>query len=227
MEWHWGELCGWWFIFTVMVNCLWCREGRMDGLPCKRLRLPTPSPASPQPQSQRQGPQENQGSTPLPITPPSPLLDPSTWEKQGPGTRFWRVREGRNGFEMWCSWIIFPGDSVVKNPLANAEVLGSVPGVGRSPGEGHGNPLQYPYLENPMDRGAWWATAHGVAKSWTQLSTMAWWGLCRSTARVQVLWLMPALCLRGAHSSYLRLGFLICKLWKIQSTSWSCQELNG
>ena len=42
--------------------------------------------------------------------------------------------------------------------------------MGRSPGEGHGNPLQYSYLENPMDRGAWWATVHGVAKSWTQLS---------------------------------------------------------
>ena len=42
--------------YTVMVNCLWCGEGRTDGLPCKRLRLPSPSPASPQPQSQRQGP---------------------------------------------------------------------------------------------------------------------------------------------------------------------------
>ena len=42
--------------------------------------------------------------------------------------------------------------------------------MGRSPGEGHGNPLQYSRLENPMDRGAWWATVYGVAKSWTQLS---------------------------------------------------------
>ena len=45
--------------------------------------------------------------------------------------------------------------------------LGSNPGLGRSPGEGNGNPLQYSCLENPMDRGAWWATAHGVAKSRT------------------------------------------------------------
>jgi len=49
----------------------------------------------------------------------------------------------------------FPGGSVVKNPPANAVDLGSIPGSGRSPGEGNGNPLQYSCLENPMDRGAW------------------------------------------------------------------------
>ena len=57
---------------------------------------------------------------------------------------------------------------VVKNPPANAgdiRVMGSVPGSGRSPGGGHGNPLQYSCLENLMDRGAWRATVHGVAKS--------------------------------------------------------------
>ena len=48
--------------------------------------------------------------------------------------------------------------------------LGSIPGSGRSPGGGNGNPLQYSGLENPMDRGTWWATVHGVAKSWTCLS---------------------------------------------------------
>ena len=64
----------------------------------------------------------------------------------------------------------FPGDSVVKNPPANAEDVGLFPRLGRSPGEGNGNPLQYSCLENPMDRGAWQAKAHGVAKSWTQLS---------------------------------------------------------
>ena len=46
---------------------------------------------------------------------------------------------------------------------------GLIPGLGRSPGEGNGNPLQYSYLENPMDRGAWWAADHGVAKSQTRL----------------------------------------------------------
>ena len=58
----------------------------------------------------------------------------------------------------------FPGGSVVKNPPTNAEDVGSIPGWGRSPGGGHGNPLQYSCLENPMDRGAWCATVHRVAK---------------------------------------------------------------
>ena len=49
----------------------------------------------------------------------------------------------------------------------NARDVGSIPGLGRSPGEGNGNPLQYSCLENPMDRGAWWATVHGVAKNQT------------------------------------------------------------
>ena len=60
-----------------------------------------------------------------------------------------------------------PGDTVVKNPPTNAgdaRDVGSTPGSGRSAGEGNGNPLQYSYLENSMDRGAWWATVHGVAK---------------------------------------------------------------
>ena len=59
---------------------------------------------------------------------------------------------------------------VVKNLPANVEVIGdtgSMPGLGRSPGGGHGNPLQYSCLENPMDRGAWQAMVHKVAKSWT------------------------------------------------------------
>ena len=58
----------------------------------------------------------------------------------------------------------------VKNPPANAGNTGDkglIPGSGRSPGGGNGNPLQYSCLENPMDRGAWQATVHGVAKSWT------------------------------------------------------------
>ena len=55
----------------------------------------------------------------------------------------------------------FPGGSVVKNPAANAGDMGLIPGSGRSPKEGNGNPLQYSCLENPMDGGAWWATVQG------------------------------------------------------------------
>ena len=53
---------------------------------------------------------------------------------------------------------------MVKNLPANAEELGSIPGSGRSPGEGNGKPLQYSCLENPMDGGAWWNTVHGTTK---------------------------------------------------------------
>ena len=61
---------------------------------------------------------------------------------------------------------------VVKNPTANAGDigdLGPIPALGRSPGEENGNPLQYSCLENPVDRGAWWATVHRVTKSRTRL----------------------------------------------------------
>ena len=58
----------------------------------------------------------------------------------------------------------FPSGPVVKNLPANAGDVGSVPGSGRSPGEENGNPLQYSCLGNPMDRGAWQATVHGIAR---------------------------------------------------------------
>ena len=61
----------------------------------------------------------------------------------------------------------FPSGSVVMNLPANAGDVGSIPGSGRSPGEGDGNPLQYSCLGNPIDRRARWATVHGVAKSQT------------------------------------------------------------
>ena len=67
----------------------------------------------------------------------------------------------------------FPGGASGKNPPANTGAIGdtgSLPELGRSPGGGHANPLQYSYLENPMDRRTWQATVHGTAKSWTQLS---------------------------------------------------------
>ena len=67
----------------------------------------------------------------------------------------------------------FPGGSVVKDPPAIAGDSGDtglVPGLGRYPGGGNDNPLQYSCLKNPMNRGTWWATVHGVIKSQTRLS---------------------------------------------------------
>ena len=78
--------------------------------------------------------------------------------------------EGRGFVGRRVSIISFPGGSVVKNLPANAGDAGnasSIPGLGRSPGGGNGNSLQYSCLENPMDRGAWQATVLGVVKSQT------------------------------------------------------------
>ena len=72
----------------------------------------------------------------------------------------------------------FPGDSVVKNPPANAGDAGLIPESGRSSGEGNGNPLQYSCPENPVDRGIWQATVHGITRVRHDLATKApppWW----------------------------------------------------
>ena len=69
----------------------------------------------------------------------------------------------------------FPGGSVVKNPPASAGDVrdsGLIPKSGRVTEKGNGNPLQYSFLENPMDRGAWWATVCGVAQSWQWLKQL-------------------------------------------------------
>ena len=73
---------------------------------------------------------------------------------------------------LWASQVAL----VVKNPPAssgNIRDIGSVPQWGRFPGGGHSNPLQYFCLENPMDRGAWWATVHRVTKNWTRLKQLS------------------------------------------------------
>ena len=64
----------------------------------------------------------------------------------------------------------FPGGSDGKASACNVGDPGSIPGPGRTPGEGNGNPLQYSCLKNSMDGGAWWATVHGIAKGQTRLS---------------------------------------------------------
>ena len=71
----------------------------------------------------------------------------------GKETKWWRL-----------TTLGLPGSSVIKNPPANAEDMGSIPGLGRSPGKGNGNPFQYSCLGNPIDKGAWWATVHSVTK---------------------------------------------------------------
>ena len=80
------------------------------------------------------------------------------------GTR--KMKDASNRFDLSSQAC----GSVVKTPPANAGDVGWIPRLGRSPGEGNGNPLQYSCLENPMDRGAWWPTVHGVTKRQTWLT---------------------------------------------------------
>jgi len=67
--------------------------------------------------------------------------------------------------------VYFLGGAVLKNPPTNAGDTGLIPGLGRPPGGGNGNLLQYSYLGNPMHRGTWWAIVRGVTKNWTRLSS--------------------------------------------------------
>ena len=87
----------------------------------------------------------------------------------------------------------FPGGSEVKASASNVGDLGSIPGSGRSTGEGNGNPLWYSCLENPMDGGAWWATVHGVAKSQTRLSDFTFF-LSNASMLCAVLYLVAQPC---------------------------------
>ena len=73
-------------------------------------------------------------------------------------------------FDLFFILMGFPGGSDSNASACNVKDPGSIPGLERSPGEGNGNPLQYSCLENSMDRGAWQATIHTVAESWTQLN---------------------------------------------------------
>ena len=99
------------------------------------------------------------------------LPDVQAGFRKGRGTRdqianiYWIIKKARE-FQKTSSLVA----QIVKASACNAGDLGSIPGWGRSSGEGNGNPLQYSCLENSMDGGAWWATVHGVTKSGTQLS---------------------------------------------------------
>ena len=77
-------------------------------------------------------------------------------------------------FNEHVKWSSFPGGSEVKASASNVGDPGSIPGLGRSPGEGNGSPLQYSCLENPMNGGAWWATVHGVEEMATHSNILAW-----------------------------------------------------
>ena len=89
-----------------------------------------------------------------------------------PGFQHQKRERGKKKHICSIFFLIFPGGSNIKVSAYNSGDPGLVPGLGRSSGDGNGNPLQYSCLENPMDRGAQQATIHGVAKSQTQLSNL-------------------------------------------------------
>ena len=74
---------------------------------------------------------------------------------------------------MKAYYFSFPGGASGKEPTGDIRVVDSIPGLGRSPGEGNGSPLQYSCLKDPMGRGAWQATVHGVTKSQTRLKKLS------------------------------------------------------
>ena len=79
------------------------------------------------------------------------------------------------------------GGSEGKASDCNAGDLGSIPESGRPPGEGNGTPLQYSCLENPMDREAWWATVHGITKSWTRLSNFTFFSFFQDEEKTETI----------------------------------------
>ena len=110
------------------------------------------------------------------------------------------------------NWMLFKGlpwRLSSKESACNAGRTGSIPGWVRSPGEGSGSPLQYSCLGNPMDRGAWWATVHGVVKSQTWLSDWAHRQCYCVLSTCQVL--CSVLYFRGSHQNMLRFK---CRGWK-------------
>ena len=110
-------------------------------------------------------------------------------------------------------WWGFPGGSVVKSPPANAGDWNSIPGLGRSPGGGHGNPLQYSCLGNPTDRGVWRAIAQGVAKSLTQPTKQPSTHI--TTETVTVIWPL-------VKKGKFQVGFFGPKVgWLLSVTTWS------
>ena len=93
-----------------------------------------------------------------------------------------------------------------KNLPSNAGDKGSIPELGRSPGGGNGNPVQYSCLENPTDRGAWWATAHGVTESQTQLSTSMMYDFIIKTV-MSLLYFVSIACFKGENKGKDRLRY--------------------
>ena len=119
------------------------------------------------------------------------------WQFTLTGVRcdFWYWKEGRGRYRIFkmcvCVYLFvyggFPGGSEVKVSACNAGDLGSIPGLGRSPGEGNGNPFQYSCLEKPMDRGAWWAIVHGIHRVRHDWATSLHFNIQKNTIKLKFI----------------------------------------
>ena len=154
------NFCAWSLSHVWLFSTLWLQHSKSPlSMGFSRQEywngLPLPSP----------------GDLPNPGIEPGSLALPC--EPAGkPQEYWWHFLNYFQKLQGWGFW----DSSVVKNPPANVgdiRALGSIPGLGRFPGEGNGNPLQYSCLENPMDRRAWRAAVHRVAKSWTRLKWLS------------------------------------------------------
>ena len=119
-------------------------------------------------------------------------MDRGAWQATVHGVA--RVGHDFIDFTTTSNPLCFPGGSEVKGSARkNAGDLGSIPGLGRSPGKGNGNPVQYSRLENPMDGGAWWATVHGVAESRIRLKRLSSSSIscCQLSAFCAPAWKIP------------------------------------
>ena len=112
----------------------------------------------------------------------------------------------------------FLGGSAVKKLPANARDSGSIPGLGRSPGEGNGNPLQYSCLENPMDRGSSQATVHMVTNSWTRLGTNEHTHHSVHGGNILDLWVTLHVCIQGIYI-YIHTKSLNSTIWGKETKS--------
>ena len=130
----------------------------------------------------------------------------------------------------WSSNGGFLAGLAVKASACNAGDLGSIPGLGRSPGEGNGNPLQYSCMEKPMDRGAWWATVHGVAKCRTRNTYFAVFGHWENKDEKSLLLSPWILCLRSpCNRRCVNVSFLHTSESHhvVKMDGWCCVPLHG
>ena len=107
-----------------------------------------------------------------------------------------------------------------KESACSAGGAGSIPGSGRFPGGKHGNPRQYSWMENSMDRGAWWATVHGVAKSWTQLKWLSMHCAIFHWCSYHIFLIHSSINGHLCWEAWFLIQMLLKNYWKLKAIQW-------